>query len=123
MKTVCINQSKFNKVLGYGSWGIITFSLISFFILSTMEVNSMYEKDNAIIGIPRGLMIYYIQTHGYCYTTILTHEELCGFDNSSTRNPTLLIGNIINFIVIAFWIYYKQQKFRFSWCLKDGSES
>ena len=112
MKTICINHRMFNKVLGYGSWCVITVSLIAFALISDIENNASYELDN-----PKSWAFDQI-----CYFSIIYQEEQCDdkfYDFTiSDRNWLLQVGMYVNFIIIIGWTYFKQQIFRFSWCEK-----
>ena len=117
-KIICVNQSKFKKALGYGSWVIITGFLIFVLIANSIEQQNVYVPTDMPYSS------YYDYT---CYKSLLENREVCS--SYLNMNDMLLnysywfIGmNIVNVTVIAFWIYNKQQKFKLSWCLNDKGE-
>lgn len=109
MKEICVKQSHFNKVLGYGSWGIITVTLISLLVIHLVELDSGHSLDRTFDGKS-------VYRNYYCYETILTHDDYCMPEKYFITFYGFSIMNAINFIVIGLWIYYKQDKFRFTWC-------
>ena len=117
-KIICVSKSKFEKGMFYGVWGIVTFTLLLFSSLNWVEIHSYYETEK---------QKYWFDSDEkekvFCYKTILTGEELCNAEPKSFKFWYFLIGNLINFTVIGSWIYHKQQKFKFSWCLNDKGES
>ena len=120
MKTICVSQSKFKKAIGYGSWGMITFTLIIFLVAINAESSSYHISSVNVKMEP---------FDDECFKQFMSDKEECfsgywGIKGSlSFRFISSLVMNLINFVVIGLWIYYKQQKFKFSWCLKNGSES
>ncbi len=114
-KSFCISRRTFNKYFGYGFWGIITFGLLSLLILNSVEINSTFVEQRSKYYSPS--LSEYKEPYT-CYKTILTDEKYCNRGSEVELAPMVFfgIGNSINFIVMGFWIYYKQKYFRFEWC-------
>ena len=118
MKEFCINQTKFEKVLGYGSWTIITTTLLVFLTISVIEMDSVYEKFTTT---PTGAKIY---DGASCYVSVFSNEPKCSTywsmeGRTSEVFVLLLIGNSGNLSVLSLFIYNKQQKFKIKWCDKN----
>lgn len=125
MRKVCVNKSKFEKSIGYGSWAIITITILAFQTISIIEMNNVYsEREPTCYGIVDDVDCTPYLTGRSCYDSILYDEPKCSRYYSmegitQERVGFFLMLNIINFVVMGIFIYYKQQKFKFEWCEKD----
>jgi len=111
MKEYCVNKSKFDKCLGYGSWSIITTVLLVFLTASIIEFNSIYEEDPELNEYPKR----------DCYDSVLFDETKCygyySMENKVNERMSLFtLTNLVNFAFIGLFIYFKQQKFKVKWC-------
>ncbi len=131
-KIICVNQNKLGKIIGYGFWIFITIGLLSILALT------LIEKDNFTVQIDivkecysdrenkDETVCYEREYKIYCYDDLFENSNMCtsergqrGIQSSFLFDLYLRsIGVIFNFIVMGFWTYDKQQKFKFSWCNK-----
>ena len=113
MKEFCVNQSKFERCLGYGSWVIITITILTFLTASIIEMNNVYEKPVIINDL-----VNYTMSR---YDSVLLNEPNCSrywsMEGRTNESTIFFLGlNILNFGCIGYFIYHKQQKFKFKWC-------
>jgi len=118
MKHICINRKRFEQVLGYGSWSVITLTLLIFLSASVIEVSNQYL-------LPPSASTYGVFI--WCYDSVLFNERFCGdvFDDDGQQYYSMydfIIMNLINASVIGGYIYNKQQKFKFAWCENTTSK-
>ena len=110
-KYLCVSRKRFEQVLGYSSWSVITITLLIFLSASLIEMDNLY--------IPINQSQWDIKI--WCYDSVLFNERFCGdvFDDDGQQYYTMytfVIMNLINIAIIGLWIYNKQTKFKFAWC-------
>ena len=113
-RIICVPKNRVQQCIGYGFWAIITVGIMSLFIASTVEINSIYKAEP----------VSQYESDRYCYVGVFDGIEYCMHvyayeDRKGLPHLTHMLSTIavtINTIVIGFWVYHKQKKFKFSWC-------
>lgn len=119
MKELCITHSAFNKIIGYGSWVIITSFLVLSVIFTYLENESIYQ----VVKDYDGFYGWY-----HCYNQFFSQSESCvniarGIDSLfQARFYLSVILNVINLVVIGLWVYAKQQTFKFKFCEQKNED-
>jgi|SaaInlV_200m_DNA_6_1039755.scaffolds.fasta_scaffold02125_16 hypothetical protein len=113
MKEFCINQSKFEKVIGYTLWGSLTFGLCLLSIAMFSEIDSQYFDE----GVNP-----YNYDDKFCRVSFVDGSTVCwdtGYGSVSFWANASLFPMIINFVIIALWTYCKQKHFKITWYKND----
>ena len=119
MKTICINEKRFAQCIGYGLWSFVSIGLLFVIFASAQEIQTINEIENETLFRSDNTVCYINFFVGEKCTTIFTW--LYDGINPVDRHWWSMVLSIINVIVIGIWIYYKQQKVKFSFC--KGSQS
>ncbi|HSA76915.1 MAG TPA: hypothetical protein VLE02_05170 [Nitrosarchaeum sp.] len=115
---VCINQHRFTQGIFYGLWTLATFGILLLVIASSYEIQSLYGGEDT-----------YTNYCYFMYTSFFSHEEKCAGDIFDKSKEALVpqshykVGlgfTVIDFGLIGFWIYHKQNKIKIGLCEKTG---
>lgn len=117
VKIICVNKKRTEQVTGYGLWSILTIILLIFGTASIIEFNSFHEAN------PEHDNFQIFQSYTCINDDTLWKSNNCeGGFYYNIRTIFMLIFNGMNFTIIILWIYDKQQKFKFSWCLNGENK-
>ena len=114
MKTLCISQSKFKKIIGYGLFGASLFGVILFMTANMIEEAKLQPVN---IGDRTFYEVHSVLNDQLFYVSSIDEKDL--------REDFHFIGIGCKFLFIlhltglGVWIYNKQQRFKFSWCEKE----
>jgi len=110
MKKICVNQSHFNKVVGFTLWILATSGILFIFIATSIELESNYLQKRDFPLVDK-----------WCYISVIDQIEQCRYnDRVVNRYITSLLLLIIDGLILVFYIYYKQQRVKFGWCETTG---
>lgn len=116
-KILCVKRSTFNKVLGYGSWSIITIGIIVLLVSSGLENSSLHHIDAEGVLDGRTCYMNFFDSTEHCWSDRFVLYS-GGVTGPSERFSFSIVCSIIDVFVIGSWIYVKQQRFKFGWCEK-----
>jgi len=106
MIKICINEKRFEQILGYGSWSLLTLGIISVLVASYFELPTRHEETHDIV--------MYL-----CYQSVLENKDVCNNyydDRTSNRFYGSIIALIIDICLISYWINYKKHLLSFKLC-------
>lgn len=124
MKSICIDQVKFERRLGYGFLFLFNFLIISSSATMIFESNSMY----VVTGINEYNGGSYSE---YCYDSLWGTGQVCncygicaGMESERPKFHNELLFQFLFAILIGdgIIIYSKQNKFKFKWCEKASQK-
>ena len=110
MKIICVNQNIFLKTIGYGLSILATIGVIYVLIGSNYEISTI---------------------HGDCLNQFITNIEYCGDNDVGNLRVVSVYARFDASIVTLcigiggwfIWYYFKQQRFRFSWCDEESQKN